>query len=219
MHLELVELLRCPKPHAQSVLVAASDRTSARYVLQGVLGCPECGAEYVIQDGLAHFSDDAKRVPGAENASSHQDGDRALRIAAQLGMTEGRSVYALVGFSVRTVLAIRALVPARLLVVNPTDSDAFGDPSVSLGTAPAGIVRSADLLPLVLMKFDGVAFAALPQCSMLEQAVALLKSGGRIVAPAECPLPAGMTELVRDDREWVATRDAVASAPVGITRR
>lgn len=222
MHLELVELLRCPRPHAPSVLVAASDRTSARYVLEGVLGCPECGAEYVISGGVAHFDVAAERKQKsapATTALSHNHTERALRVAAQLGMTEGRSVYALVGFSAGTLLAVRSLVPARLMAVNPLDMEVFGNPSVTLGDAPAGIVESAQFLPLVSGKFDGVAFAAVPEPAMLDQAVALLKSGGRLVAPALSEVPAGVTELVRDDRDWVATRDAMASAPVGITRR
>lgn len=217
MHLELVELLRCPRPHAPGVLVAASDRTSARYVLEGLLGCPECGAEYVIRGGVAYFADAISQTTRA--ASDTEYSEQALRAAAQLGMTEGRSVFALVGFPARTVLAVRALVPARLLIVDPFELEAFGDPSVTLGDAPAGIVRTAGLMPLALGKFDGVAFAALPEPPLLDQAVALLKSAGRLVAPATCAVPRGMTELVRDDRDWVATRDAAASAPVGITRR
>ena len=217
MHLELVELLRCPNPHAASVLVAASDRTSSRYVMEGVLGCPECGAEYPIRAGVAIFSTAAN---GADRSDALRDaGELALRVAAQLAMTEGRAVYALVTFDAGVARKVRELVPARLLLVNCDNVEALGDASAALANAPAGIVNSANLFPLAVNKFDGIAFAAAPAPELVDQAVMALKSGGRLVAPAECAVPGGVTELVRDELEWVATRNSVASAPVGITRR
>ncbi|MBC8089253.1 MAG: hypothetical protein H7Z40_18460 [Phycisphaerae bacterium] len=220
MHLEQVELLRCPSPHASGVLVAASDVTSARYIMQGVLGCPGCGAEFQIRNGISIFDTDAGDAEfSADEDATDTAGEQALRVAAQLSMTEGRSVYALVNSSARIVMALRELVPARLMLVNPADILSLHDPSVALAIAPAGIVRTHDMRPLAHAKFDGVAFAREPWPDALDQAVKLLKPGGRLVAPAGCELPGGVTELVRDEREWVAVRDSVASQPVGITRR
>jgi len=220
MHLELVELLRCPNPHAPSVLVVSSDKTSARYVMQGVLGCPECGAEYPIRDGISLFgADSPEAARGSTVDPANADSELALRVAAQLAMTEGRSVYTLVGYSSRVVLAIRAVVPARLIVINPVGVDAIGDASITLATAPAGVVRTQGRLPLTRSRMDGLAFASQPDAGWLAQAVELLKPGGRVVAPATGAVPVGVVELVRDAHQWVATRERVASAPIGMTRR
>ncbi|HYW33320.1 MAG TPA: hypothetical protein VE869_17590, partial [Gemmatimonas sp.] len=55
MHVELADLFRCPGDHEDTWLVLAADRTEARVVLDGTLGCPVCGTEYVIRDGTTHF--------------------------------------------------------------------------------------------------------------------------------------------------------------------
>jgi uncharacterized protein YbaR (Trm112 family) len=219
MHLELVELLRCPLPHASSVLVAASDKMFGRSIQWGVLGCPECGAEYPIRDGVTDF-DAVPLLAANTETSSHVDASTAaLRVAAQLAMSEGRSVYGLVGFAPGIVKALRELVPARLILINSPDVEALGGLGETLASAPAGIVQATDLRPLVPAKFDGIAFAASPEAEVLVQAVTALKSGGRLVAPVAREIPGGMTELIRDEREWIAVRDSIASAPVGITRR
>jgi len=41
---ELIEALRCPRPHEDAHLVASATRTEARHIVDGVLGCPVCGA-------------------------------------------------------------------------------------------------------------------------------------------------------------------------------
>jgi uncharacterized protein YbaR (Trm112 family) len=219
MHLELVELLRCPKPHTSSVLVAASDKLSSRYIMQGVLGCPECAAEYAIRGGVAFFDVEPPLSIGKPQGDQAAISDRALRVAAQLAMSEGRSVYALVGFDAHTILNIRALVPARLMIINPTNVDSLANAGDVLSPAPAGMVISAELSAFMPARFDGVAFAVAPTHAALDQAVDMLKGGGRLVAPAGCQIPNELRELVRDERDWVATRERVASAPVGITRR
>ena len=41
---------------------------------------------------------------------------------------------------------------------------------------------------------------------------------GRLLAPAEAPVPPDLTELARDPRQWLAERGTVASAPVPLAR-
>lgn len=222
MHLELVELLRCTRSHANSVLVAASDRTSNRYVLEGTLGCPECGAEYLIEGGVARFgvadvAGPATTVATNDEPVSHAE--RAMRVAAQLAMTDGRGVYALVGFDAGDATAIRAILPARMLLINCRNVKSLGDPSTSLSESPAGIIEASNELPLQRAKIDGIAFALAPSAATLASAVDALKSKGRMVAPTSVSLPSGLQELLRDNAEWVATREAATSPPIAITRR
>ena len=59
MFVELIESLRCPRhlegaadaPH----LVASTTRSEARHIIDGVLGCPTCNAEFPIVNGVARF--------------------------------------------------------------------------------------------------------------------------------------------------------------------
>ena len=52
MFVELVDLLRCPRPHEDTWLVAAAEAMSGRHIVRGTLGCPVCEAEYPIRDGV-----------------------------------------------------------------------------------------------------------------------------------------------------------------------
>ncbi|MDE3054540.1 MAG: hypothetical protein KGJ70_11690, partial [Gemmatimonadota bacterium] len=52
----------------------------------------------------------------------------------------------------------------------------------------------------------------------LGRAVETLRPGGRLVAPARLPVPAGVTELARDEAVWVAERDAGAGGLVPLAR-
>jgi hypothetical protein len=56
--------------------------------------------------------------------------------------------------------------------------------------------------------------AAAPNAALLAGAVEALRPRGRLVAPLAVAVPAGVTVLARDDREWVAEREAPARPPV-----
>lgn len=231
MHLELVELLRCPVTHAPSVLVASADVIADRYVIEGVLGCPQCYAEYAIRDGVTHFVTGEPARASIESGSNlasvnetNDDSVAAMRLAAQLGLSAGRSVFALDGYDITTMGAMREIVAARVVLFNPSQLDgaAFSTEQRqnALLVAPVGVATCGEILPLVPGKFDGIAVRASSVSSqLLEHAVSALRSGGRLVANVGAALPAGMRELVRDERVWVAEREAAASAPIAILRR
>jgi len=213
------------------VLVASADTIANRYVSEGLLGCPECHAEYEIRGGVTHFGAEklalsAIELPSAV-ASSDETGDHspaAMRLAAQLGLSAGRSVFALVGYDLTTVTAMRDIVPARVLLLNPSQLDATAFPTEGLRSAslvaPVGIAMYGEILPLVPAKFDGIAVhAAHASPRLLAQAVNALRTGARLVADANTLLPTGVRELVRDEHVWVAEREVVASTPIAILRR
>ena len=231
MHLELVELLRCPVSHAPGVLVASADTIANRYVTDGLLGCSVCYAEYAIRSGVTHF------VPGASERDllespvnltrgeqTGEDSVDAMRLAAQLGLRAGRGVFALVGYDITTMIAMREIVAARVLMLNPMP---LGDAACSTEqlqnaslVAPVGVATCGAVLPLVPAKFDGIAVqAAHASPGTVEQAATALRSGGRLVVDARATLPGGVRELVRDKHVWVAERESVPSAPIAILRR
>ena len=228
MHLELIELLRCPVQHRESVLVAATDNVQARFVVDGVLGCPECGAEYRIANGVVHFEHFVRATSVAEKIdASSVNADSVVRLAAQLAIAEGRSVYALVGFSIPFALLLREMIPARLLLINaPPGNCNVQSPTFS--QSPSGMLQCDNVLPIVSRKLDGIALEAGALAtwetngdadSVVAQAAATIRSGGRLVAPVSATIPKDFRELARDSSVWVAERAATASAPVELRRR
>ncbi|MGH7754012.1 MAG: hypothetical protein ACREN5_14490, partial [Gemmatimonadales bacterium] len=56
MHIEMTELLRCPAGHPEAFLVLATAEMRDRTVRRGAVGCPVCGAEFPIRDGVVDFT-------------------------------------------------------------------------------------------------------------------------------------------------------------------
>ncbi|HEY9229313.1 MAG TPA: hypothetical protein VIP11_21880, partial [Gemmatimonadaceae bacterium] len=61
MFIPLVDVLRCPVPHEETWLVASIDRAADRDIVEGMLGCPRCLAEYAIHEGVVLFAPDVER--------------------------------------------------------------------------------------------------------------------------------------------------------------
>ncbi len=227
MHLELIECVCCPVVHRESVLVAAADNVQARFIVDGVLGCPECGAEFRITNGVTNFTTGSPHTdhPARQRDVGVNEREAAMRVAAGLALTEGRSVYAIIGFPFSFALTLQALVPARLVIINP----ALNAHSLTIGSsAPTAIIACGDTLPLVGQKFYGIALApdvfrepamTLNAESIVTQAAAAIRAGGRLVAPIAASMPGDFVELARDETVWVAQRAGTTSAPVEIRRR
>lgn len=225
MHLELVEALKCPNAHAAGVLVASADEIENRFVLHGLLGCPHCLAEFSVEQGVTSFAPGRSEADVA-SASAADHSDPAMRLAAQLGLSAGRTTYAAIGFDLALVMAMRTIVAARMLVFNASDTASFDSHALAAAAniAPIGIATIADSLPMADRKFDGIAFDARAlrgshSDALLLQAVTALRPRARLVAPVSAHVPKGMKELVRDAQVWVAEREVVATAPISILRR
>ena len=219
MFIELVDQLRCVRPHEDAWLVAAPDRMSGRHIVEGVLGCPVCGARYPVRDAVADFRPDAVdpvarnvAAPG-DDASDPRAGDEdAMRGAALLALADVRAPVVLAGAWGVVAPTLVALAPAAYLLVNPTAP-------VEARTELSAL-RAAGALPLAAGAAHAVALdaAAARDDALVAGAVRALRGGGRLVAPAWAALPADVRELARDERHWVAERDAPASAPVALRR-
>src|SRR5687768_17771356 len=92
MHIEFIDLLRCPNQHEDSWLVAAFYRMDGRVVVEGKLGCPVCGAEYFIRDGVAVFNE----IPAPGHALPDPDPDGTL-LAALLNLERPGMLVLLAG--------------------------------------------------------------------------------------------------------------------------
>lgn len=202
MFIELIDLLRCTRPHEDSWLVATFHELRERHVREGLLSCPVCGARYEIKDGVVLFGGDA-----GKRGEPLADVD-GIRVAAFLNLVEP-GVVVLGGAWAGAAGTIRGLGSAvvALNAARPVDG--------------AGVSRlqSGSYLPLARECLDGIALDS-SDAGLIESGARALKTGARMVAPAGANVPAGMIELTRDQQVWIAVREGLSSsAPVQIARR
>jgi hypothetical protein len=207
MFIPLVDLLRCTQPHEETWLVASIEQAEERFIIEGMLGCPTCLAEYPIRAAIVYFSE---RAPSA--ASTPPDEHEAMRVAAALDLTDQRMTVLLLGRWGAHAAYITAFSPAQLLLLNPPEGIASGD-----GLS----VLVSDVAPLAAASVNAIAVDGTESNEMLASLRRSLRAGGRLLAPITVSLPPGFVELVRDDDVWVARLDdaAVVSAPISIQRR
>jgi hypothetical protein len=106
----------------------------------------------------------------------------AHRLAAMLDLAEPGGAVLLVGSWGAHAESLEAVVETRCLVI-----DASGKAPVAAQSVRAAATDAP----------EGV--------------VGAVKPGGRVVAPAARPVPAGVTVLARDDRYWVGEVEAQAT--------
>lgn len=209
--IELIDSLRCPaSDHPDSALVASISQRSDRSVTEGNLGCPICGREYPITDGVAHFR--AAVAVTSAAASSGSDHSAApvgtgLRIGAFLNVREGITVV-LTGEWSFAAEQLAQLLPLRVFAVT---AGAGIDDSEAVG-----LITSDETLPFADASVSGVALGRGATSALVRSAERVLVSGGRLVAPLGLALPGSMQELARDDSYVVAEKRLPL---VGITRR
>lgn len=204
MFIELIDLLRCTRPHEDSWLVATFHRMRERDVVEGLLSCPVCEARYPITGGVAWFD----LEPGT--ASSASDGAEAdgMRVAAYLDLVEPGVVLLEAEWAgaAETVAALDCTV----ITLNGPDET---------GNAKVSRVRANGIVPLARECLDGIALAS-NSAPLTDDGARALKIGARMIAPVSARLPSGLAELARDEKWWVAGREGLgASTPVQIARR
>lgn len=211
MFIELAEVLRCPNAHEESWLVLAPDRIEGRDAMEGTLGCPVCRAEFAVRGGVAEFAG-----PPRLTRRSPADPEDAVRLAALLDLTDSRGYGILLGDIGGLGEALRDLTDVQLLLVNPPRG-------VEMGAGLSGLTLADgwSALPLAAGTARALAVDHATTLAQLESALAVVKTGGRIVAPIGLRVPENVTELARDDRHWVweRTRATVSSGVISIERR
>lgn len=189
MHIEFIDLLRCPRPHEETWLVAAFYRMTGRVVLEGKLGCHICGAEYAIRDGIAFFRErggEASVVDGGDIEAP----DAATRIAAFLDLARPGALAVLTGSWANASDAVASLTSARVIALNSASP-----------TSNEGVLQvESDLpLPLASHSLDGIALDSKWSTNeMLEEAARALRPRGRLLASSRLELSGKFGELARD---------------------
>ncbi len=185
MFIELTELLRCPRGHPESYLVAAPIAMDGRRIVRGVVGCPVCRAEFPVVDGVAYF---AREAPAAR-AGTGPDYDAAA-LAAFLNLTGPGGYAVLVGRAARFGSALASAVQGcHFVAVNPP-------PGVL--ELPALSVLVAAALPFKSASVRAVAVGAdRADAAWLSEAARILLPGLHLVVEDERASPEGISELAR----------------------
>lgn len=204
MFIELIDLLRCTRPHEESWLVAMFHEMRERDVIEGLLSCPVCDARYPITGGVAWFDLEPGAAAGTD-VGVEADG---MRAAAYLNLVEP-GVVLLEGEWGGASEAVAAL-DCTVITLN------F---AAGAGGAKVSRIRANGTVPLARECLDGIALAS-DEARLMESAARAVKVGARMIAPAAAQLPVGMVELARDEKWWVGAREGLnTSAPVQIARR
>jgi uncharacterized protein YbaR (Trm112 family) len=211
--IDLVDDLRCPRPHEETWLVASTDRTEGRDIVQGTLGCPICRAEYPIRDGVVWFADAPAAGPATPADSDTAAGpDLAMRLAAFLDLSDAQGFALLAGSWGSLAPLLRGVVSTHLVVLNPAAPVPAG--------AGVSVLNVAHYIPFAAATCRGVALDdAHAGPAYLRDAVHVLRPRGRLVAPASTPTPSGATELARDEHLWIAERDVAPPTLVPLKPR
>lgn len=200
MFIELLDLLRCPRPHDETWLVASFNKVTNRFVETGTLGCPICGAQYPIADGVADFSGGINSPACDRNrsASSHRREELATRVGAFLDATEPGATVVLGGVWAYAAEELSALAQVRVIALNP-------EPDVT-ETGSVGLVRVSSEIPVAADSCLGVALDTWFNAAIVGAAVRAVRPGGRVVGPASMSPPPELAVLAQDADYWVARK-------------
>lgn len=176
MFIELADHLRCPADHPEQYLVLLPGRIEERSVREGMLGCPVCGREFRIEDGIF----DIGGAP-AQVAPTALDGGAAAALAGLSG--PGGYLVVVGGLAARHEELAAAIPGVRLVAVDPPGGvrDEFELSVLRGGTIP---LRSSSVRAVLL----GPGFGNDPH--WVSEALRITLSGLRIVgegAPPESP--------------------------------
>lgn len=188
MYIELIDLLRCPKDHEETWLVAAFTTIEDRFVIEAKLGCPVCGASYVITNGIADLRQ--QRVKRTLSSPKEDHPEAAIRVAALLDLTVPSSLAVLEGTYSSTAARVSEMTQCRVLALNPAQDIEESE--------TVGVILSDARIPLAS---NSVHALAIEQATLLTDAPRVLRQGARITTPTTNELPAGVVELARDDHD------------------
>lgn len=192
MFIEAVDHLRCPEDHPEQHLVLLPESMEERSVRTGDLGCPVCGREFRIVDGMLDTGGAPEQV-----APTALDGDAA---AALIGLEGPGGYLALVGgIAARHAELMAAMPGIRVIAVNPPGSVRDeGELSVLRGrTLP---IRSNSMRGVLL----GPGFGGDP--AWVAEAMRVTLSGLRVVGEGNSPELAELEVLAAAGGCWVGSK-------------
>jgi uncharacterized protein YbaR (Trm112 family) len=197
VHIELTEMLRCPQPHEENVLVMSTGEMMGRMVRSGILGCPVCHREYPIVHGIVDFrgmgkGEGGKGAPGATIPLSPLPVSRvdAPTLQALLDLSGPGGYVVLLGAAARHAVGLAGLMAGIHFVgVNPPP-DVEELPVLSLLACDTMIPLRRAMARAVVLSGDRADGA------WLSEAERVLLRGRRLVVEREdASVPPGITRL------------------------
>jgi uncharacterized protein YbaR (Trm112 family) len=202
MFIELVDALRCPNQHEESWLVVSATTLEERHIREGILGCPVCRSEYPVHGGIADFRRDQTSDAGSVSALPPAL-VRAEQLAAVMNLADPLGFAVLIGgWTIRGTELLALVDSPPLVLVDPPASVAMR-PGLSGIRCDLSVPLAAGAARAVAVDTDNE--------ERIASAIRATRVGGRIVAPANAPLPDGVRELARDQTIWVGSREAAPS--------
>jgi uncharacterized protein YbaR (Trm112 family) len=185
--IELTEILKCPRDHAESYVICGPVTMEGRDVVRGGIVCPACRAEYPIVDRVAFFGPPDEPVRGATAAAPS-----ALTADAVLAFLDlqGEGGY------VVTVCAAGRLGPALGAALPRVGVVGVNPPAGTVPSDAYSVIVSPRALPVRVRSVRAVVLGAdVAAGPWLESSVAALLPGLRIVIEDESASPVGITRL------------------------
>jgi uncharacterized protein YbaR (Trm112 family) len=202
MHIELTELLRCPEPHREEMLVLSTGEVRDRMVRSGLIGCPVCHKEYPIARGIVNFRRSKERVlKDSFVPPSPLPSADASHLQALLELSGPGGYIVLVGSAVRHAAPLAGLMPGIHFVGVNAPADMDEQPALSL-------LYASGQIPLRAAVARGVVVGAdLAVSPWLVDAHRVLLRGRRFVVENEEPeLPIGLVKLAAENGLWVGEK-------------
>ncbi len=186
LFIELTEILRCPRDHAEFYLVAAPIAMDGRRIVRGVIGCPECQAEFPIVEGVAYFAERPRTARAGPASPAYE----VAALVAFLNLSGPGGYAVLVGAAAQFGAAMAGAVPGvHFVAVNPPP-DAAPSPALSLLVAPSLPFKSSSVRAVAL----GADHA---DAGWAREATRILLPGLRLAIEDERASPDGISELAR----------------------
>jgi uncharacterized protein YbaR (Trm112 family) len=207
LHIELTEMLRCPEPHRQELLVLSTGEMSGRMVMRGVVGCPVCQREFEILDGIVDFTEPVtaqrrgravRRTPAPPTPPPPVD-PTALQALLDLGGPGG--IVVLIGTAARHAEILAAAMGGVHFVGINAPPDVEPLPVLSLLQAEATVpLRDA-------MARGVVVGGELARTAWVPEGARTLLRGRRLVVESEDPrLPDNVRRLAVGQGLWVGEK-------------
>jgi len=195
----MIDLLRCINAHEDTWLVASFREVTNRIVTEGTLGCPICGAEYEITNGVVDFTrgENIAEYEAERAHVSHRREELATRAGAYLDTTQPGATIVLAGLWAYAAQELAEMADLRVIAVNA--------PRAVKESERVGLVRSAGLIPLASNSCHGVALDAWFNVATVDDAVRVAKPLGRIVGPTSLSASTAVV-LAHDEQYWVAEK-------------
>jgi len=195
----MIDLLRCINAHEDTWLVASFREVTNRIVTVGTLGCPMCGAEYEITNGVVDFTrgENIAEYEAERAHVSHRREELATRAGAYLDTTQPGATIVLAGLWAYAAQELAEMADLRVIAVNA--------PRAVKESERVGLVRSAGPIPLASNSCHGVALDAWFNVATVDDAVRVAKPLGRIVGPTSLSASTAVV-LAHDEQYWVAEK-------------